>query len=185
MRKIWTKEEEQFIIDNKGKMTANEISKKLNVPVTQVRNKIARLKPKNKINGDGKMHSDKKDMLQDALDVISEREKEISEKDSVILDLESQIEYANNVNKYLDNELKKSVPHKLKTPHPCIEKLNEKLKKFEIMNTDLAVDLEIAYENIDAYKIENKALKEKLEIYNQTLGILSNITGRVYDIKGL
>lgn len=29
MRKVWTKEEEQFIIDNKGKMTANEIAEKL------------------------------------------------------------------------------------------------------------------------------------------------------------
>ncbi|ADO83834.1 HTH domain-containing protein [Ilyobacter polytropus] len=185
MRKVWTKEEEQFIIDNKGKMTANEIAEKLGVAVAQVRNKIARLKPKNKISGDGVMNLNKQNMLQDALEVISEREKEIAEKDNIISDLKSQIEYADNVNKYLDNELKKSVPHKLKTPHPCIEKLNDKLKKFEVMNTDMAVDLEIAHENIDAYRVENKALKEKLEIYNQTMGILNNLTGRAYDIKGL
>ncbi|WP_319201911.1 hypothetical protein [uncultured Ilyobacter sp.] len=185
MRKIWTKEEEQFIIDNKGKMTANEIAEKLDVAVTRVRNKMSRLKPKNKKSGDSAVYSDNKDLLQDALDVISEKEKEIAEKDSIILDLKSQIDYIKNVNKHVDESLKNSPTNKLKPPHPCIEKLNDKLKKFEVMNTDMAVDLEIAHENIDKYKFENKALKEKLEIYNRTMGILSNITGRAYDIKGL
>jgi|GEM_PF-5315776 len=185
MRKNWTKEEEQFIIDNKGKMTANEISEKLGVAVTQVRNKMTRLKPKNNISGDGEMSSNKQSMLQDALDTISEMEKEISEKDKMISDLKSQIEYINNVNKHLDESLKKRGSNNLKTPHPCIKKLNDKLKKFEVMHADVAVDLDIACESIEKYKNENKILKEKLDIYNQTFGIINSITGRSHDIKGL